>query len=244
MALPLPRYIQAANVQNNLLRYTWDDWKLKEIYGDLSDEELYAELETLSYRASVALTIACAEWVIHRFDAVSNDPVPHEYIEAAWAATIDENYLSQWQPPDEDWMGPIRGPLSVALLIIREAIGTAVHEHEQAIPILYIGNLAEHVLTYPDPFLTWRAEVLKRLTLLYPLNPEETLGDVVPREALDPAFAFQPESTELLIRDFMARLDYQANPFLVTPEEMLELGFDGTPYRFDLTEDRRNRVEW
>lgn len=244
MPLPIPKYIKAANIQNNILRYTWDDWKLEDIYADLSDEELYDRVEELPYRAALALTIGCAEWVIHRLDGVSNDRIPHLYVEAAWAAVIDDKYLSEWQPTFEEWMGPIRGPLSVALLIICEAVGTLVHETEQAVPVLYIGNLAEHVLPDAEPFLAWREQVLERLLQLYPWNSDESLGEVVPREALDPVFPFKLELTESLIRDFLAGLDYQANPFLVSPEEMQESGFEGTPYRFNIEEDRRNRIEW
>lgn len=244
MPLHVPSYIANAKVADNVLRYAWDDWNLKPYYGDLSDEDLYDEFSGLSYRAAVALTIACAEWVVHRYAFVSDDPVPLQYIEAAWAAVVDENYLSPWQPPDEDWMGPIRGPLSVALLIIREAIGTAVHEDEQAIPIIYIGNLAEHVLPDASAFLEWRDNILDRLLLLYPLDDEETLGEVVPREAMDPDYPFAVEQTEGLVEQFLTQIDYRTNPLLASPHAMIEAGSETTPYRFDLADDKRKRVNW
>ena len=244
MPRPVPKYIEAANIRTPQLRYRWDDWRLEEFYGDLSDEDLIDRIDDLSYRASVAMTIACAEWVVHRFDAVSNDRIPHQYVEAAWAAVVDEKYLSEWQPPDDDWIGPVRGPLSVALLIIRESIGIAVHEDEQAVPVLYIGNLAEHILPDPEPFLAWRDAALERLGFLYPFNAEETLGEVVPREVFDPSYPFRIEMTERLARAFLRTLDHRGNPFLVSPKAMVESGFEGTPYEFSLEEDQRKRVEW
>jgi hypothetical protein len=54
-------------------------------------------------------------------------------------------------------------------------------------------------------------------------------GRPLPREILDPdAIATPPEP---LIAAFLAGLDYHANPYLRTPEQMRELGFPGEPYK-------------
>ncbi len=52
----------------------------------------------------------------------------------------------------------------------------------------------------------------------------------MPREALDPDFDFKPEMAPALFGAFLKRLDYKANPFLRTPEEMRKLFFEGVPY--------------
>ena len=170
--------------------------------------------------------------------------MPHQYLEAAWAAVINDRYLDPWEPPDEDWLGPIRGPLSIAMLIIKEAVMTAIFEFSPGIAPSYISNLVGYVLKDRTPFLRWRELVLNRLKKFYPLNLEETLGEVVPREALDPDFNFSPEFTEKLINKFLGSLDYKTNPFLNSPEEMISLKFEGTPYKFDIEKDRLDRFEW
>jgi hypothetical protein len=97
------------------------------------------------------------------------------------------------------------------------------------------------VLSTPEPYLVWYDRVLNRLQTLYPRDPHEPLGEVVPREALDPAYDFRIEDTEALINQYLIGLDYTRNPFLNNPERMIEEGFPGTPYTFDIQTDRAMR---
>ena len=73
----------------------------------------------------------------------------------------------------------------------------------------------------------------------------DPLGEVVPREALDSTLAFVVEDTEGLIDRFLRGLDYSQGPtgngFLMLPTEMAAEGFTGTPYRFDIAQDRHQR---
>jgi hypothetical protein len=85
---------------------------------------------------------------------------------------------------------------------------------------------------------------LQRLERLYPVDPTETMGEVVPREAFDPGIDFRPEETEAMVNQFLASLNYHENVLLNSPRTMLEKGFQGTPYHFDIIEDRRKRFEW
>lgn len=86
--------------------------------------------------------------------------------------------------------------------------------------------------------------VLKRLLDWYPLNSDETLGDAVPRAALDPEQVVHLDDTEALINRFLVTLDHRANPFLTSPERMREQGLPGTPYTFNIQADRRARFQW
>ena len=244
MALSIPRYIKEADIQNNILSYEWDDWNLEAAYSDIEGEDYFDRFEALSYRANIALTIASAEWVIYRYGVVSQDLVPYQYIEAAWAAVINNRYLSTWEPPDEDWMGPIRGPLSVAMLIIKEAVGSAEHEFSKGVPTSYISCLAKRVVPNVDAFLRWRNCVVERLEQYYLLDDEETWGEVVPREIFNLDSDFDVSASEQLIQRFLVGLDYHTNPFLQSPDEMIALKFEGTPYQFDIEDDRENRYEW
>ena len=140
--------------------------------------------------------------------------------------------------------GVIRAPIAVALLIVQEAVRSAVQEDSLGVPLSYMSNLAKHVLPQKSGFVDWRDRAHERLISLSPFNSTETLGEPVPREALDLATEFNPEWTEALINRYLEDLDPNRNPFLHTPQEMAELHFDGIPYRFSLEGDRRNRQEW
>ena len=87
---------------------------------------------------------------------------------------------------------------------------------------------------------------MKRFDALYPRDSEDEVGEVVPREAVDPENEFSVESTEYLIQKFLISLDYSSNIFLSSPNEMLEededgKSFQGTPYAFDIEIDRKSR---
>jgi hypothetical protein len=88
---------------------------------------------------------------------------------------------------------------------------------------------------------------MERFESLYKRDPDDELGDVVPREAVDPGRAFKVEQTEAIINQFLASLDHRTNQFLSSPEDMLESddeedeGFPGTPYLFDMKADRQSR---
>jgi hypothetical protein len=243
MSLSIPKYVAEAGIQDRSLKYEWDDWHLEEIF-DSETEVFHARMREVSFRANIAFTNACGEWIIHRYDLLSTDPVPLQNIEAAWAGTIDPAYAVYWEPPDEKWLGPIRGALSLAIIFALEASGDAFQYTDPAVSAYRSSNLAEHIMPAPQTFQEWRERVLKRLRTLYPLNEDDPLGDVVPREALDPDFDFNPEMTQNLVQTYLDHLDPRLNPFLRAPQQMLTSGFVGTPYRFDIEADRVTRHDY
>lgn len=243
MPLAIPRYIIDARIQDTTLRYEWDDWNVQDIFQS-DDRDFEARMSDVSFRGNLAFTNACGEWITHRFNLLSNDPVPLQNIEAGWAAVIDPSYAVYWEPPDEDWLGHIRGPLSLAIMFILEATGNTYDYANPAQDSDHASNLAEHIMTDSKPFQIWRERVVERLLCLYPLDDDDPLGDVVPRQALDPDFDFRPEMTPNLIETYLRSLSTVSNPFLRDPGKMIEAGFVGTPYEFDLEMDRTVRMDY
>lgn len=243
MTLVVPSYIQRAGISSNIIRFRWDDWDCR--LADIPlDDALLARLREISQRANVAVTIASGEWIFHRFDLLSDDPTPWRCAEAAWAQILDWRYAVDWEPEEEEWFGPVRGPLMMAMVWVVDAVEELEHDGDPAVSAACISKLATHVLPDDLPFRQWRELILARLETLYPLDPEERLGEVVPREALDPDFAFSLEMTKPLINRFLSGLSPEKNPLLNSSEEMLEEGFEGTPYVFDIEKDRQLRFEW
>jgi hypothetical protein len=85
-----------------------------------------------------------------------------------------------------------------------------------------------------DAYKEWRRFVIRRLTKFYPLTEEtadeEALGPPVPRAALDPSFDYRPELARDLLANFLRSCDPGKNPYLRSPKEMLDAGFEGVPY--------------
>lgn len=244
--LPTPGYIQVANVDDLSIRYKWDDWNVEQAEEPIN-EQMLRQLKGISQRAAVAFTIATAEWIVHRFGTLCNDPLPLHYLEAAWADQLDNIYAAAtWEELTEkkEWAGPIRGPIRIAMERVMYALEEAEEDGEPEVRALWITSLADFIMSDPAPYREWRKRVMERLKVLYPRNPEDTLGEVVPREALDPDFEFHIENTEDLINRFLSGLSYLSNPFLNSPEKMLDAGFEGKPYVFNIEQDRTRRFDW
>jgi len=254
MTLPVPKYLQAANVDDTSIRYQWDDWKTLPALQAV-DDKLKSRLKGVSQRAVVAFMCGTVEWIVHRFSRLCDDPALSAYLEAAWAMIVDVRYCvcggggTGWQEYSiKGWDGPIKAPIADALERLEIAIQKLAWEDTD--PVRRAGllaALAAYVMTDPAPYKRWCGQVMKRFESLYPRDPEDELGDVVPREAIDPKFDFKVERTEALINRFLASLDYHTNIFLTSPEDMLESddeeeeGFKGTPYVFDMEADREAR---
>jgi hypothetical protein len=243
MAISISPYIQRANIQDPAIRYRWDDWDFDEAETPV-DPELQAELEKLSLRSNIALAIATAEWVVFRFEAMLDDLLPLDYLEAAWAQEIDFHYGFVWWQPihDEEWLGPVKGPVREAIAWVMEIIRSVEETEEHPAEMCAsLSKLTEHVLSDSTPYQTWRSRVLRRLDELYPFDAADPMGDVVPKEALDPDRVFRLQESETLVNRFLAGADREDNDFLKSAEDMLNEGFEGTPYVFSLADDRRKR---
>jgi hypothetical protein len=253
MALTIPNYLKAANVQDTSLRYEWDDWYDPPVL-EATDEDLVARLQRVSQRAVLAFATGTAEWIVYRFGRLSNDPAPWDFLEAAWAMVVHVRYCgwgsaTGWQEYSvKGWDGPVRRPIKNALKLLEIAFQELAREFhtDPTLVTATISTLACYVMTDPAPYREWSGRVLDRFESLYPRHPEDPLGDVVPRQAVDPDFDFRVEQTEVLVNRFLAGLDYRSNRFLTPPEGLLEHfeeeeDFVGTPYVFDMELDRRTR---
>ena len=244
--MPLPQYLQAANIQDRVIRYRWDDWNVEQAEEPI-DEAFYKRLEAISQRANAALTIATAEWILHRFATLVDETLPLQYVEAGWAQIVDFRYGAvPWdQYADEhSWAGPVLRPIWTAMYRIQFALEVAKDDEAPELRATWITKLASYVMTDPTAYRTWLDAVMDRLETLYPRDPQETLGEVVPREALDPQQPFAAELTEPLINRFLGAVELRANPFLASAESLVAEGFDGKPYVFSIERDRKARFEW
>ncbi len=241
MALLVPRYIQVANIADKSIEYMWDDGNEEQATEPI-DDELLARLRGISERAIIALTSGIAEWIIYRFASLSDDPLPLQYIEAAWAMSVDLRYCGivwdDYTHESSAWTGPIRRPLAIAVNRVEYAFQAMLEYGNPELSVGWLDNLARYLITDPTPYVNWRDQIIERLETLYPRNSGEAPGEVIPREALDPDLDFKPELTESLVNKFLASLNYKTNPFLNSPENMIKQGFTDTPYVYHIEKNR------
>jgi len=238
--MTLRKIIKDSGVADTILKYQWDDWEPEKAWEPIN-EELEEKLGQVSDRANAAFCIACAEWIVERFSLLDNDPMPSQFLEASWVAMINFRYRKYYEPSDDEWQGPVRGVLGVTVEQLADVTLRATDGDYPSVNAASVAGLAEYVLNSPDSFLIWRDWAVERLINLYPLIKNDTLGDVVPQEIFDPKFDFSKEQTECLIQSFLVSLDHTKNPFLRTPEEMIQDGFEGESYVFNIQEDDQDR---
>lgn len=238
-----PTYINRVHLASPMLQYSWDEWNLEQSIG-LFDQETHTKLKSMSLRAAFAMLVGSAEWIVYRFEDLMSDEqslLPFHAVDTGWAQVVDPKYGIPWNPFDE-WTGPVLGPIRQAMMLMQDGADYLGKRVEVARPAAKVIKLAEHVMPDKSMFKTWENQVLERLMNLFPWSETDPLGDPVPREALDPTFAFHLSQTELLISQYLRQLIPEENAFLSSPEQMSEWEFIGEPYIFDIDEDRRRRV--
>ena len=242
--LPTPQHIAQANIATLTLQFAWDEWNIKSYYWDVP-QALFDRLNALTDDASMSLALAIGEWVFHRFDALNRDPAALLFLEAAWAGTVHPYYCQYTETVDDEWRGPVRGPLAVMIAIANDGLFCRDNDPEVATRACWMHRLAKHVLADTAAFDAWFETTVKRLEQFHARGsaPEPTSffglnlasRAPVPRDAFDLGLAYAPERTPHLIDSYLRSLDARANPYLRPADELVDVPeFNGTPYRFEV----------
>lgn len=239
----IPGYIARANISDASVRYRWDEWNVEDCVDPVDDEILEC-LSGLSLRAAFAVLVGAVEWIVYRFEVLCDVALPFDAVEAAWAQEVDRLYAMPLNPfRGYEWSGPVRGPIKIAIGLMRECADLLGEGADITFGVAEVLKLADHVVPDKKAFSSWRDSAIKRLEKLFPRLNDDPLGDPVPREALDTDYDFDPAQTESLLNRYLAQLDPEDSSFLPPPDLMRDYGFEGTPYKFDLQEDRKRRQE-
>lgn len=234
-----PGFIERGNIASVSLRFLWDELNVRQAYQP-PDATLLDKLTSASRRANCALTIGIAEWIIYRFEPFDLDPEPLQFIESAWAANIDLRYSEEIEIVDDEWRGPVRGPISMALTFVLDALFAEEAGANSVFNPAWAATFARHVLPSVTLFNDWLDVCVPRVAQLSVaptedswdwFDPSSNWGALVPREALNPDVEFHPEMSLTLLQQFLDGLDPATNPFLRTPDEMIAADFPGIPYR-------------
>jgi hypothetical protein len=237
--LAVPDYLRRAQIDENRASYQWDEWNVRDYYLDIDEDQLQ-RLDRISDAGNLALAIGCGEWICHRLSALSEDRDPGLYLEAAWAAVVHPYYCDYIETNDDEWRGPIRGPLNMVITIINDGIHCGDENPVKAAHACWMYNLARHVLPRTEEFEKWFEACVGRLEECHPKVESDDIweegppfGIPVPREALDPSLSYAPEDAPELLDRFLRTLDPAQNHFLAQAEVMLTgSGFVGTPYQY------------
>ena len=243
--LSIPPYIQASNPASPVLQFPWDEWQIKTYYWAVDDKQ-FRRLDALTNEASLGLALAAGEWVFQRFSAVNTDPAALRFLEAAWAGMVHPAYCIYTETVDDEWRGPVRGPLAVSIAIANDGIFCLRDDPHVATRACWMYNLARHVLPKTDEFDPWFEACVLRLEKYHSSRTEARppgntglfddplmFSRPVPREVFDPQRPYDPSELPTLIDRFLASLQAASNPFLRDPAELAVVdGLPGPPYRY------------
>lgn len=203
----------------------------------------------LSSCASAALATAATEWTLFRLTTAETYPSAYMYVEAAWAGIIDLLYLNNFRISVEgDLVPKVLGCFGTYRAC--DLLARVFHyllkpdNYNDALLTETCLKLARDVQPQKKHFDAWLEAAFERLTLLYPKPPiregakcteiaQTIIGAPVPRQALETTTKFDMAQADNYLDKYLQNLDYTNNPYLRTPEEMLELGFTGVPYRWE-----------
>jgi len=212
MSLPPPSYVPIALLKDMEVVHRWDDWDPYVLLGT-QDPKTQASLARITDRAQIAFAIACAEWVVYRFKNLFDDRRPYDFLEASWASEMSSDYAVPPQLAEDEWKGPIRAPIDLALVTIintfyttEDGAGNSDAAFAELIPL--------HVLNDRMPFLRWRDSVLVRLQTIFPREPSDVNGPPVPPEAMDPNVELDGQALNESVSRFLHQLDERTNLFI------------------------------
>lgn len=217
MTLKKPSYIPVDEISRLPVKHRWDDYDPYSLFPE-PNENTELLLAEMSDRAKFAFAIGCAEWVVYRFKRLSEDVRPLQFIEACWAVQMSEKFESPDESEDEEWEGPIRGPIDLALMTILNTF-YASEDGSAEEDAAFAELIVLHVLPIRELFVSWRDNALPSLVSAFPYNEKDTLGDPVPREALDANLSLDAAQRANLVSGFLLSLPKQGNPFLMRVDD-------------------------
>lgn len=214
MPYELPASIRARVNASAPVAHAWDDWDPYPVVGD-ADAELCDKLSDVTDRAQIAFAIGCAEWLVARLAGLIDDDRPRLFLESAWAHQMSDEFAMPPQFRDEEWQGPVRAAIDLALITINNtSYGT--EDGTGAADASFAAKLARHVLTDAAPFDEWVAGTVAALQRDCS-REDDPIGEPIPPAALaaGPAGAAAPKSTwPDEVKAYLAGLDPAKNPFL------------------------------
>jgi len=240
--LIIPECIKSANVATFDAHHEWDEWNVRD-YFMFQEADQFASLEKLTPKANLALAIACGEWISFRFLPLEGDSRPLQYLEAAWAAVVDPAYCIYTSIDEDEWRGPVRGPLAITMAVVNDAIFRQ-DDAPAAQEACWMYNLAVSVLPSVDAFDIWFDVAVSRLGIFHTtdidVNIDEDIfaltdwqGSPIPRQALDPDFSYDPRQAPTLIDAFLRQLLPDQNPYLRSADEIKQAGgVNQIPYQY------------
>jgi hypothetical protein len=252
----IPSYIEKAGIVGVPLDFVWHGAQAH--IGPV--ETVNKMFNLIGYKTTCGMLTQAAgiiSWGAWRLQGHTNVTVLLQMVEASFAFQVHPHYVDpdgaptrkpRDQPPAESAAAKLQVLLWEGL--DAERYWQSYYQpHDSAFHSAY---LVRHIMpkNKQKVFSKWLEGMLARIKQVAPkpdelpvedeeaLSPEERAayyarhwGQALPPQVLDLEFDYQPGKRDELVDRFLRALDWKANPFLRSPDEMKKLGFQGTPYQ-------------
>jgi hypothetical protein len=219
---------------------------------------LRQSLEFKTSSALLSLMAASAMWAKVRYDGIADTAVLGELSEAILCYQASPLYLRPPRQehrliPKTDGMSPAEGAIAVFPWMFFTSHMFKPNRWPTYPPVVQTAQFI-HLTRYLMPkrvklYETWAEAVIEKLAKtahlsdprqerlpsgsppeVYAAEAARVIGPPLSPHALDIEASFDADENARLFAEGLASVDWQANRFLRTPEEMRKLGFDAEPY--------------
>ncbi len=254
--LTIPNILNTPKFLDAPLDYKWDR-KLSDYHAvDATNDKLGVALFALNHKSTFGIAAALSEWIYWRLSKHINIPEIVPILEAQWAANIDKRYSYLWEFRDAGKIDAEQRKAYNTIWVMFWILDTPKFAYFERrffinLNIDKLAILARYISPDKKMFDAWYDNVFKRAAKLFPAQYDrseimenrsayqgktyDSSGEsAIPREFFwDENFDYQTADNTRLINDFLSGLDYENNPYLNSSDKMLELGFKGTPYKYE-----------
>lgn len=219
------------------LRHIWNPDVALAIQEPLPDEHLRLArgFVGLNLRAAFAVLVAQLEWVCVRFDGLGDTRDLNQRLEAGYAGVIHPFYAQLPAPttlvaPDDAVGGALR---CAGRLLARGHHDYSHQDVEVKQSAFCMALLLRHVLPDDHGFEQWLTRVLQAACAAYPELGEHPMRQrPIPRSFFSDLQALEGASLRASLQAQLDSLRFQDNPYLLTPQAMLDMGYPGQPYQY------------
>lgn len=210
--------------------FAWDEPNFLQ-YCYFLPAALHDRLLGLTENANLALAIGSADWILARFLPFDPAREARDFAAAVWAKLSPDWRCDLYDPADEDWCGPVRGPILIAMTILYDVLAGRGENSVTADRAVWMHNLALHVIEPLQPYLAWHEQVVKRLEQTHSwaieggrkpglFDDEFPRGRRIGPTVLDLAVSYDPASAAQELDQFVQRERRNGNPFVLDPSEL------------------------
>jgi hypothetical protein len=203
----------------------------------------------------VSLIAGLLQWAAWRLNGHTDSEHNLWLAEAAFAYQVDWRYCdvdAGREPVDQP---PAQSAMMLVNSFARQALDYDEFWNSYYQPVrlvFHAAHVVQHILPKSERavFEGWLKSTVARLDLVAP-KPEEAFkkkkefasaeehaafisrhrGVPLPPEVLDPSFEYEDSARAELVSKFLSSVNWDANPYLRSPDAMIELGFVGKPYQ-------------